>query len=106
MLVKHRGEVEFDFRSMLHVSFLDVAKSDEGEFWRLLKVLLTRTDAQLFAAVAEWDRPISTEAFFLASLYTAWSGERHPLLPDGSEQSISDVESRLADMALENMNRR
>lgn len=104
MLIRHRGEVEFDFRSILHTPLLDAAKSDE--IWRLLKLLLTRPDSQVSAAVAGWDRPLSVEAFMLASLYTAWVGERHPLLPDVSERSLSDVEIRLADMALEAMNRR
>ena len=105
MLIQHRGEVEFDFRSILHTPLLDAAKTD-GEAWRLLRILLTRPDSQVSAVVAGWDRPLTIEAFMLASLYTAWVGERHPLLPDVAEQSLSDVETRLADMALEAMNRR
>ena len=104
MLTQHRGEAEFDFRSILHVSLLEAARTDE--VWRLLGILLTRPDSQVSAAVAGWDRPLSIEAFLLASLYTTWSGERHPLMPDVSERSLSEVEIRLADMALQAMNRR
>lgn len=43
---------------------------------------------------------------FLASLYTAWTGNAHPLLPNPERHSLSDIETRLADKALENMNRR
>lgn len=105
MLLKHRGEVEFDFRSILHTSLLTVAK-DDGEIWRLLRILLNRSDSQVFAAVAGWDQPLSVEVFMLASIYSAWTGQRHQLLPDVSDRSLSDVETRLADMALEAMNRR
>ena len=104
--MKHRGEVEFDFRATLHTSLLDVAKNDGDEVWRLLKVLLTRSDTHTAAVVAGWDRPISIETLLLASLYTAWVGQRHPLIPEAPEQDLSDAESRLADMALESMNRR
>lgn len=102
MLTEHRGEAEFDFRSILHTPFL-VATKDEDEFWRLVRVLLTRPDSQLSAAVAGWERPISLEAMVGASLYTTWSGEPHPLMPDVQKRTLSDVETRLADMALENM---
>lgn len=104
--MKHRGEIEFDFRTTLHSSLTEVMKADAAEMWRLLRILLTRPDSQIFAAVAGWDRPVSIEAFMLASLYTAWVGERHPLLPDVAERSLSDVDIRLADMTLEAMNRR
>lgn len=74
--------------------------------WRLLKVLLTRPDSQFSAAVAGWVRPLSLESIMLASLYTAWTGQRHPLMPEAPEKDLSDPETRLADAALENMNRR
>lgn len=106
MLLKHRGEVEFDFRAILHSTLRDVARDDPDELWRLLGILLTRPDSQVSAAVAGWERPLSVESFFLGSLYTAWVGERHPLMPDAPAVALSDVETRLADMALEAMNRR
>lgn len=106
MLIEHRGEVEFDFRSKLHTSYRAAVESDLEEVLRLTRQLLRDSSSRLAAAVAGWRAPVSTESFFLAALYTAWTGERHPLLPDVSERSITDVETRLADMALENMNRR
>lgn len=106
VLLEHRGEVEFDFRAILHSSLLTVARERSGELWRLLSILLTRPDSQLSAAVAGWNRPLSVEAFFLGSLYTAWVGEPHPLMPEAPERTLSDLETRLADMALEAMNRR
>ena len=106
MVNDHLGEVQFDFRARFHDSFLAVAERDEEEAWRLLGQLLRDPGTHTAAAVAGWERPVSTEAFFLASLYTAWTGERHPLIPDIGARKLTDVESRLADMALENMNRR
>lgn len=106
MLIEHRGEVEFDFLNILHISLTQVAARDPGELYRLLKLLLTRPDSQIAAAVAGWDRALSLEAVMLASLYTAWTGQRHPLMPDAPDLSLTDVETRLADMALEAMNRR
>lgn len=106
MLITHRGEAEYDFRNLLHVSYRSVVETDVEETIRLTRQILRNTGSRLSAAVAGWDQPFSTEAFMLASIYSSWAGERHPLLPDVSEQSISDVETRLADMALEGMNRR
>ena len=106
MLIEHRGEAEYDFRHSLHTSFRSAVKEDVEETLRLTGELIREPSSHLAAAVAGWDRPLSVEAFMLASLYTAWVGERHPLLPDVAEQSLSDVETRLADMALEAMNRR
>lgn len=74
--------------------------------WRLLRLLIARPGSQINAAVAGWDRPISLEAMLLASVWSAWTGEQHPLMPDTSGRSLTDAESRLADLALENMNRR
>lgn len=106
MLIEHRGEAEFDFRHTLHTPYRAVVETDLGEAFRLTKALLKDPGTRLSAAVAGWKTPITVEGFILASLYTAWSGERHPLLPDMTDRTASDVDTRLADMALENMNRR
>jgi len=106
VLIEHRGEAEYDFRHSLHTPYKAVVLDDVDEAIRLTKELLKDPGTRLAAAIAEWDYPISVEAFLLASIYTAWSGQRHPLMPDDSERSITDVEIRLADLALENMNRR
>lgn len=83
-----------------------VVQEDVEEALRLAAQLVRDPGTRLAAAVAGWDRPISVESFLLASIYTAWSGVQHPLMPDMRERALSDVETRLADMALENMNRR
>lgn len=106
MLVKYRGEAEYDFRHELNTPYKRLVKKDVAEVLRLAKQLLRDPGTRLAAAVAGWDRPVSTEAFIMAGLWTAWTGERHPLMPDTRERNVSDVEARLADMALENMNRR
>lgn len=106
MLIEHRGEVEYDFRNLLHTGYKCAVESDIDEVFRLTRQLLRNTGSRLFAAVAKWEQPLSTEAFIAASLYSAWAGERHPLLPDVSDNPLSDVDVRLADMALERMNRR
>lgn len=106
MLIEHRGEAEYDFRHTLHASYRSVVEADADEALRLTGQLLRDPATRLSAAVAGWERPVTIEAFFLASLYTAWTGERHPLMPDLSEPNLSDVETRIADMALATMNRR
>ena len=83
-----------------------VAKENEDELVRLLKILLTRTDSLFFAKTVGWVRPISVEAFAVASLYTAWTGAKHPMLPDVEDKQVADIDIQLADMALENMNKR
>ncbi len=105
-LVEHRGEVEYDFRREFHASFRSIVETDVEEALRLAGMLLRDTGTRLAAAVAGWDRPISTGDFILASIYSAWSGQNHPLLPEIKARQITDVERRLADLALENMNRR
>lgn len=106
MLIEHRGEAEYDFRHSLHTPYRAVVEQDVEEALRLTGQLLRDPATRLAAKVAGWDRPLSIEAFFLASIYTSWTGERHPLMPDVSDRNLSDVETRLADLALENMNRR
>ena len=106
MLIEHRGEAEYDFRNLLHFSYRSAVETDVEETIRLTQQILRNPASRLAAVVAGWDQPLSIEAFIGASLYTAWTGERHPLLPDVSERTLSDVETRLADMALERMNRR
>ena len=106
MLIQYRGEAEYDFRHFLHTSFRAAVEADVEEVLRLAKQLLKDPGTRLAAAVAGWDQPLSVSDFITASLYTAWTGERHPLIPDSNERHVSDVENRLADMALENMNRR
>jgi hypothetical protein len=106
VLIEHRGEAEYDFRHTLHASFRTVVLEDVGEALRLTKQLLMNPATRLAAVVAGWERPVSIEAFLFASLYTAWSGHRHPLMPTDSDNETTDVEIRLADLALENMNRR
>lgn len=103
MLVKHRGEAEFDFRHHLHTSYRTAVETDVEEVLRLTRQLLRDPGTRLAAAVAGWEHPISLETFMLASIYSTWSGERHPFLPDLSDRSISEVDTRLADMALEAM---
>lgn len=105
MLIEHRGEVEFDFRHLLHSSFRSVVLDDVEEAMRLARQLLRDLRSRFAARVADRD-PLSVEAIYIASLWSAWTGEKHPLLPDSSEQQLSEAEIRLADMALENMNRR
>lgn len=88
------------------MSFRSVVEDDTEEALRLTRQLLRDPGTRLAAAVAEWDQPVSVEGFILASLYTAWTGATHPLLPNLSDRALSDVDTRLADLALENMNRR
>lgn len=78
---------------------------DVEEVLRLTRLLLRDSGSQLAAAANGWKRPFSTEAFLLSGVYQAWAGEPHPLMPEVSK-SISEVDERLADMALEAMNRR
>lgn len=79
---------------------------DVDEALRLAGQLLRDPGTRLAAAIAGWDNPVSAEVIVLASIYTSWTNTRHPLMPDDTERTITDVETRLADMALENMNRR
>lgn len=106
VLIEHRGEAEYDFRHLLHTSYRALVEADLEETFRLARQLLREPSSRLSAAVAGWERPLSLEAILLASVYTAWTGEQHPLMPDASDRQISEVETRLADMALEAMNRR
>jgi hypothetical protein len=106
VLIEHRGEAEYDFRHELHCAFRDVVERDVEEALRLAGQLVRSLGTRLNAAVAGWDVPISPESLLLASLYTAWTKTQHPLMPNLEDRSLSDVETRLADMALENMNRR
>jgi hypothetical protein len=106
VLIEHRGEAEYDFRHLLHTSYKAVVREDVDEALRLTGQLLRDPGSRVAAAVAGWERPISVEGFLLASVYAAWTGERHPLMPDLTDRAITDVDARLADMALENMNRR
>lgn len=76
------------------------------EALRLARQLIKDPGTRLAAAIAGWDQPLSVSDFIAASLFTAWTGETHPLMPDLSDRALSDVETRLADMALQNMNRR
>lgn len=106
VLIEHRGEAEYDFRHLLHIPYKSVVEADIEELFRLVNQILRNPASHLAAAVAGWSQPLSIEAFISASLYTAWTGQKHPLMPDESERSLSDVDVRLADMALEAMNRR
>lgn len=76
------------------------------EALRLAKRLMFDPGTHLGAAVAGWERPVPLLAIYMASLYTAWTGEPHPLMPTAHKSEMPDVERQLADMALENMNRR
>lgn len=73
---------------------------------RLATQLLKDTGTRLFAASAGWERPISTEAIFSASVYSATTGQPHPMMPKPQKPKVSDIEMRLADLALANMKRK
>ena len=103
LLLKHRGEADFDFRSIFHRSLLKVAKEDPEEVFRLVNQLLKDTGTRLFAASTGWEQPFSRGDFLTAALYSAWSGKPHPLMPKPSKPKVSDIEMRLADAALTNM---
>jgi len=106
VLIEHRGEAEFDFRHILHTSYRKRVRRDLDEALRLARQLLKDPSTRLAAAVAGWDHPLSVEALISASLWTAWTGKRHPMVPDETTRSVSEIDTRLADIALENMNRR
>lgn len=103
MLLKHRGEVGFDFLHILHKPLIEYAKENGEEVFRLAAQLLKDTGTRFFAASAGWERPFSTADFLAASTYSAWSGKPHPLMPEPQKPKVTDIEMRLADAALANM---
>jgi len=80
-----------------------MVEDDVEEVLRLTSQLLKDTGTRLFAATAGWDRPLSTEAIMSASNYTATTGQPHPLMPKPTKPKVTDIEMRLADLALANM---
>jgi hypothetical protein len=106
VLIEHRGEAEYDFRHELHAPYRQTVLDDLDEALRLAGQLLKDPGTRLAAAVGGHEHPISIEGILLASIYSSWAGERHPLMPEAQDRKLSDVETRLADKALENMNRR
>jgi len=106
LLLKHRGEADFDFRTIIHKPLVKVAKEDEEEVFRLVAQLLKDTGTRLFAASAGWEHPFSRADFIMASVYSAWSGQPHHLMPKPSKPKVSDIENRLAEAALQRMKRK
>lgn len=58
ILTKHRTEVAYDCRVLCSVGYRDVTP---GELWLLIQGLLRDTRSWLFAAVNDWDYPVSRE---------------------------------------------
>jgi hypothetical protein len=80
-----------------------MVEDDVEEVLRLATQLLKNTGTRLFAASNGWDQPLSTEAIMSASVYAATVGQPHPMMPKPSKPKVTDIEMRLADLALANM---
>ena len=69
----HRGALEYDLRSRLHLALTDIGRAVSwGEGCRLVRELLIDPGTHLFAAVAGWEHPVSHEWLVLVSLRNAF----------------------------------
>lgn len=67
---KHRGAVEYDWRTRFHIGFHSVPLGMSwGEAWRMVQILLADPSSHLGAEFRQWDYPISREDMTLRTLY-------------------------------------
>lgn len=70
LISRHRGALEYDFRSRFHLGLRDigtVVSIDEAA--RLALILADDPGAMTAAALAGWSHPLSREALILADLF-------------------------------------
>ena len=60
----------------------------EAEACRLVMILASDTGSQVHAALYSMSHPMSREDYLLASIYGAWSGQKHWLIPTRDEEVV------------------
>lgn len=70
LIEEHRGAVEYDFRSRLHVGADEIGRSiGWGEAIRLVRILRSDPSTMLAASVEKWEYPLSRTDAILADMW-------------------------------------
>lgn len=86
------------------MSLRSAVRDDVEEVLRLAGQVVRTPGTRLNAAIAGHDHPLSITDLLIASVYSAWTGQPHPLVPTSKQSATPEIDVRLADLALQNMN--